>query len=303
MINMKSPNFKDYLFLIRLPNLFTLPSNILVGFAIASALTLTFTSFVQVLLLVTISIFLYCVGLVLNDLFDYNIDKKERPDRPLASGKISRKVAIVLVTIFSVIALSLSLLVSVPTFGISLVLIALIFGYDKYLKNTQAGPFTIAAARVMNVMLGTSVSFNNIDSFPQFVILVFVLTITFVYVSLIGFISKYEVQGFSENIKLYLIPVIIAGIISSIMLFTFIGFFKYESLIILALFLFIMTKAVYRIQKKDSIGIQQCIQKMIMSIIVLDSTYLSGIRGVEVGLAVLLLIAPLLILSRKMYMT
>ena len=60
---MKSPNFKDYLLLIRLPNLFTLPSNILVGFAIASALTLTFTSFVQVLLLVTISIFLYCVGL------------------------------------------------------------------------------------------------------------------------------------------------------------------------------------------------------------------------------------------------
>jgi 4-hydroxybenzoate polyprenyltransferase len=300
---MKSPNFKDYLLLIRLPNLFTLPSNILVGFAIASALTLTFTSFVQVLLLVTISIFLYCVGLVLNDLFDYNIDKKERPDRPLASGKISRKVAIVLVTIFSVTALSLSLLVSVLTFGISLVLIALIFGYDKYLKNTQAGPFTIAAARVMNVMLGTSASFNSIDSFPQFVILVFVLTITFVYVSLIGFISKYEVQGFSENIKLYLIPVIIAGIISSIMLFTFIGFFKYESLIILALFLFIMVKALYRIQKKDSIGIQQCIQKMIMSIIVLDSTYLSGIRGLEVGLPVLLLTAPLLILSRKMYMT
>jgi 4-hydroxybenzoate polyprenyltransferase len=300
---MKSPNFKDYLLLIRLPNLFTLPSNILVGFAIASALTLTFTSFVQVLLLVTISIFLYCVGLVLNDLFDYNIDKKERPDRPLASGKISRKVAIVLVTIFSVTALSLSLLVSVLTFGISLVLIALIFGYDKYLKNTQAGPFTIAAARVMNVMLGTSASFNSIDSFPQFVILVFVLTITFVYVSLIGFISKYEVQGFSENIKLYLIPVIIAGIISSIMLFTFTGFFKYESLIILALFLFIMVKALYRIQKKDSIGIQQCIQKMIMSIIVLDSTYLSGIRGLEVGLPVLLLTAPLLILSRKMYMT
>jgi len=300
---MKSPNFKDYLLLIRLPNLFTLPSNILVGYAIASALTLTFTSFVQVLLLVTISIFLYCVGLVLNDLFDYNIDKKERPDRPLASGKVSRNVAIVLVTIFSVIALSLSLLVSVPTFGISLVLIALIFGYDKYLKNTQAGPLTIAAARVMNVMLGTSASFNNIDNFPQFVILVFVLTITFVYVSLIGFISKYEVQGFSENIKLYLIPVIIAGIISSIMLFTFIGFFKYESLIILALFLFIMAKVVYRIQMKDSIGIQQCIQKMIMSIIVLDSTYLSGIRGLEVGLAVLLLMAPLLILSRKMYMT
>jgi 4-hydroxybenzoate polyprenyltransferase len=300
---MKSSNFKDYLLLIRLPNLFTLPSNILVGFAITSALTVTLTSLVQVLLLVTISIFLYCIGLVLNDLFDYNIDKKERPTRPLASGKISRKVAIVLVTIFTVIALCLSLLVSVPTFGISLVLISLIFGYDKYLKNTQAGPFTIAAARVMNVTLGTSASLNNIDSFPQFAILVFVLTITFVYVSLIGFISKYEVQGFSKNIKLYLIPVVIVGIISSIILFTLSGFFKYESLIILVLFAFIMAKAAYRIHKKDSIGIQQSVEKMIMSIIVLDSTYLSGIRGLEVGLAILLLIVPLLILSRKMYMT
>jgi 4-hydroxybenzoate polyprenyltransferase len=300
---MKSSNFKDFLLLIRLPNLFTLPSNILVGFAIASALTLTFTSLVQVLLLVTISISLYCVGLVLNDLFDYNIDKKERPTRPIASGRISRKVAIVLVTIFTAIALCLSLLVSVPTFGISLVLISLIFGYDKYLKNTQAGPFTIAAARVMNVTLGTSASLNNIDSFPQFAIMVFVLTITFVYVSLIGFISKYEIQGFSKNIKPYLIPAVIAGIISLIILFTLIGFFKYEALIILVLFAFIMAKAVYRIHKKDSKGIQQSVEKMIMSIIVLDSTYLSGITGVEVGLAVLLLIVPLLILSRKMYMT
>jgi 4-hydroxybenzoate polyprenyltransferase len=212
-------------------------------------------------------------------------------------------VAIVLVTIFTAIALSLSLLVGVPTFGISLVLISLIFGYDKYLKNTQAGPFTIAAARVMNVTLGTSASLNNIDSFPQFAIMVFVLTITFVYVSLIGFISKYEIQGFSKNIKPYLIPAVIAGIISLIILFTLIGFFKYEALIILVLFAFIMAKAVYRIHKKDSKGIQQSVEKMIMSIIVLDSTYLSGIRGLEVGLAVLLLIVPLLILSRKMYMT
>jgi predicted AlkP superfamily pyrophosphatase or phosphodiesterase len=168
-----------------------------------------------------------------------------------------------------------------------LVLISLIFGYDKYLKNTQAGPFTIAAARVMNVTLGTSASLNNIDSFPQFAILVFVLTITFVYVSLIGFISKYEIQGFSKNIKLYLISVVIAGIISLIILFTLIGFFKYEALIILVLFAFIMVKAAYRIHKKDSIGIQQSVEKMIMSIIVLDSTYLSGIRGLEVGLAVI----------------
>jgi 4-hydroxybenzoate polyprenyltransferase len=298
---MQKPNFKDYLILVRVPNLFTLPSNILVGFVIASSLSMT--SYGQVLLLVTISILLYCVGVILNDLYDYNIDKKERPNRPLASGKITRRAAVFLVVTFSILALALSLIVSTPTFVISSILIALIFGYDKYLKNTQAGPFTIAAARVMNVMLGTSIGLGNIIAFPQFVILSFVLAITFVYVCLIGFVSRYEVHGFAKNIKLFLIPVIIIAIILLIVFFVFMGFFTYESLIILTIFSIIMAKTFYNIHKKDSVGIQQIVRNMILSIIVLDSTFLTGIRGVEIGVAVLVLLAPLLILSRKMYMT
>jgi UbiA prenyltransferase family len=298
---MQRPNFKDYLILVRLPNLFTLPSNILVGFVIASSLSMT--SYVQVLLLVTISILLYCVGVILNDLYDYNIDKKERPDRPLASGKITRRAAVSLVIAFSILALALSLIVSTPTFVISSILIALIFGYDRYLKNKQAGPFIISAARVMNVMLGASIGFSNIVGSPQFVILSFVLAITFVYVSLIGFVSRYEVHGFAKNLKLFLIPAIIITIIFLIILFSIMGFFKYESLITLSIFSFIMATTFYNIHKKDSVGIQQIVRNMILSIIVLDSTYLSGIRGVEVGVTVLVLLAPLLILSRKMYMT
>lgn len=298
---MKKPNFRDYLILVRLPNLFTLPSNILVGFVIVS--TLTQTTYVQVLLLVTISILHYCVGIILNDLCDFNIDKKERPYRPLPSGKISRKIAISLVTIFSFLALTLSLIVGIPTLVISSILFAIIFGYDRYLKNTWAGPFTIASARVMNIMLGVSVNFNSASSNPQFVILTFVLAITFVYVSLIGYMSRYEIHGFSNNVKLFLTPAIIAMIISSIILFTLTGFFKYDSLVILALFSFIMFMTFHKIHKKDSLGIQQIIQNMILSIIVLDSTFLSGIRGIEIGLIVLVLLVPLLVFAKKMYMT
>lgn len=303
MIIVKNISIKNYLLLIRLPNLFTLPSNILLGFILASTFTLTISSIIQILMLVTISTLLYCVGLILNDLFDYEIDRKERPNRPIVSGKISRKIAIIIVTVFTAIALTLSLLVSVTTFSISVLLLAIIFGYDKYLKNTNAGPFTIAAARLTNVILGTSANINNIDNFPQNIILVFVLTITFVYVSLIGFLSRYEVQGFSVNIRTYLIPVTIAGIVSSILIFNLIGLFKYESLLILALFSYIMIRAIYNIHKKDSAGIQQTIQRMILSIIVLDSIFLTGIAGLSAGLPVLILLAPLVILARKMYMT
>lgn len=300
---MNSCNFKNYLLLIRLPNLFTLPSNIILGFVLVSTFTMTITSVIQILMLVTISILLYCVGLVLNDLFDYEVDKKERPNRPLASGKISKKAAMILVTILAAISLILSLLVSVTTFSISVLLLVIIFGYDKYLKNTQAGPFTIAAARVGNIILGTTVSISNIENFPQNFLLIFILTITFVYVSLIGFLSRYEVQGFSVKIRSYLIPSIIAGIIFSIVIFNLIGLLKYQSLLILALFSFIMAKTIYRIHNKDSTGIQQAIKQMILSIIVLDSTFLTGIAGLEIGLPVLILLAPLLVLAKKMYMT
>lgn len=303
MIGVKNSNFKNYLLLIRLPNLFTLPSNILVGFILVSSFTLTITSVIQVLTLVTISIFLYCVGLVLNDIFDYEIDKRERPNRPLASDKISRKIAIIMVAIFTAIALILSLLVNVTTFSISLLLLIIIFGYDKYLKNTSVGPFTIAAARVTNVILGTTANIGSVDNFPQNIQLVFILIITFVYVSAIGFLSRYEVHGFSENIRSYLIPITIAGIVSSILVFNVVGFFKYESLLILTLFSVIMGKAMYNIHKKNSIGIQKTIQLMILSIIVLDSVFLTGIAGLIVGLPILILLAPLLILARKMYMT
>lgn len=300
---MKNVSIKDYLVLVRLPNLFTLPSNILVGMATVSSLAFTLTSFTQFLLLVTISVLLYCVGIVLNDLYDFEIDKKERPNRPLPSGKISRRSAIVLVAIFLTVALILSLQVSFSTLVISSILFSVIFGYDKYLKNTHAGPFTIASARVMNILLGTSVSLRSVDSYSQIVTLTFVLIITFVYVSLIGFISRYEVHGFSDNTKLLLPLAIVATVISSIILFSLMGFFKLESLIILSLFSFIMIISFSRIYRRDSGRTQQIVRNMILSIIVLDSTFLTGIIGIELGLVVLTLMAPLLVLANKMYMT
>ena len=303
MVSMKKISIKDYLILVRLPNLFTLPSNILVGMATVSSLSFTITSLSQFFLLVTISVLLYCVGIVLNDLYDFDIDKKERPNRPLPSGRISRKSAITLVVVFSSIALILSLLVGIPALLISSILLLVIFGYDKYLKNTRVGPSTVAFARVLNILLGANVSFGSIDTSTQIVTLTCVLVITFAYVSLIGFMSRHEVHGFSDNTKLFLPPVIIGIIISSLIVSSLMGFFKLESLIILSLFSAIMIFSFRRNYSRDPRRTQQIIQNMILSIIVLDSTFLTGIIGIELGLVVLTLAGPLLLLAKKMYMT
>src|SRR5918912_2081091 len=87
----RQPLLEDYLRLIRLPNLFTVPSNILVGYL--ALITPFHIDVLQLLLLATSSILLYASGLIFNDYFDIQTDLMERPYRPLPSGKISKRTA------------------------------------------------------------------------------------------------------------------------------------------------------------------------------------------------------------------
>ena len=72
---------RNYLLLIRLPNTFTVPPDILVGYFVlghqdsADALSLP--------LLIVSSVLLYISGIVFNDLFDLEEDKIDSPNRPL----------------------------------------------------------------------------------------------------------------------------------------------------------------------------------------------------------------------------
>jgi hypothetical protein len=56
-------------------------------------------------------------------------------------------------------------------------------------------------------------------------------------------------------------------------------------------------------QANISREIQHKIKTMILSIVVLDSIFLSGLVGIYAGFAVLLLIIPPILLGRKLYVT
>ncbi len=82
-----TPKFKAWLQLARISNLPTVFSNVLVGAAMAS--TSHAPDWPRVLLTIAGASFFYIGGMALNDLMDRDIDRVERPQRPIPSGTLS----------------------------------------------------------------------------------------------------------------------------------------------------------------------------------------------------------------------
>ncbi|MCO6457924.1 MAG: UbiA family prenyltransferase, partial [Pirellulaceae bacterium] len=75
----------DYLRLLRIPNVFTAVADVTMGFLVVHGGLQPWPAFAC---LVAASCLLYLAGMVLNDVFDIEVDRRERPERPLPSGRI-----------------------------------------------------------------------------------------------------------------------------------------------------------------------------------------------------------------------
>src|SRR5437870_135185 len=88
---------RTYAQLVRLPNVFTALADICLGAVAALAATGgSGASWWSFLLLLLCSACLYCAGMVWNDVFDIEQDRRERPFRPIPSGRVSRRAAMLL---------------------------------------------------------------------------------------------------------------------------------------------------------------------------------------------------------------
>src|SRR6266581_4496360 len=98
-------SLKPYLQLVRLPNVFTAAADSLAGWLLVRG------SFVEpgrwVPLILT-SMSVYAAGIALNDVFDVELDRVERPGRPLPSGRVSIRFAKGLAVFLLAIGLVLS---------------------------------------------------------------------------------------------------------------------------------------------------------------------------------------------------
>jgi hypothetical protein len=154
--SLRAGSLQGWLELVRPPNLFTVPGDILAGVALAGLGT------GKVLLLVPAiftSLLLYASGLILNDYMDRHIDARERPTRPIPSGRVGAAQACAASLVLMGTAVLLALLTGMIQFWVMTgMLSGLILLYNSAARRI---PFTGFAAmglcRGCNVLLGASV--------------------------------------------------------------------------------------------------------------------------------------------------
>jgi 4-hydroxybenzoate polyprenyltransferase len=278
--------FKEYLQLVRLPGIFTAFSNVLIGYFFSFSFN---SEIIFLPYLLATSGMLFCSGMIFNDYFDYNLDKKERSFRPLPSGKISKQNALLIGFIFLILANISASFLGFDSLIISLILSCIILFYNLKLKSISfLGIFNLSVIRMLNILLG----FSIIDISFEFIQYLFPLGIFIVGISIL---AKNETKS---NVVIYkkLNKIIIAITITSVSILV-INNFQFESLLFLGLFSFL---SVYSLFFKK---IQNQITFQLLLIILLDSILISFFVPLQFSILVSLLILPAYIISKKLYLT
>ncbi|MFG2868370.1 SCO3242 family prenyltransferase [Streptomyces sp. NPDC048338] len=137
--------------LLRVSALFTVPGDALAGAAAAGMRPNRRT-----LLAAGASLCLYEAGMTLNDWADRDEDARDRPHRPLPSGRITPRAALTASVALTAAGLGLAARAGRPSLVVATTLAATVWSYDLRLKHTPAGPAAMAAARGLDLLLGAT---------------------------------------------------------------------------------------------------------------------------------------------------
>jgi 4-hydroxybenzoate polyprenyltransferase len=102
-----------------------------------------------VIILSVIISLLYMAGMVLNDLVDVKIDKEQRPERPIASGHISPRAALIFIVVLFAAAFVLLQMYFGHCIYLAMLLAAMIVLYDLTHKRFSCSVVFMACCRAL----------------------------------------------------------------------------------------------------------------------------------------------------------
>lgn len=154
----------SWLALVRVPNLLTVPGDVLAGAVLVSASD--GLSEPALLWAVLAGLGFYMAGLVMNDLVDRATDLRERPDRPLPSGRVSPAAARGAMLALLALALMASFAGGPWMGGVGVLLGLSIIAYNLRARAYRiTGALVMGACRAFNLLLGMAAA-GALDTWP-----------------------------------------------------------------------------------------------------------------------------------------
>lgn len=302
---------RSFLQLCRAPNVFTAAADVLMGYLFTHT---DLEPWAVSLLLIAASCLFYTAGMVLNDVFDFEIDARERPGRPLPSGRISARLATWLGAELLLVGGALAWLAS--SFSgqyrgglVAMALVAAVLLYDRWLKRTPLGPLGMGACRFLNVLLGMSAA-ESPWATGHFLVAagigVFIVGVTW--------FARTEVET-SNRWQLVLSTLVIAAGLTLLACFPRLAdnlpdvsrpkFAQMDRWPYLwaVIGLLIGSRCVRAIAEPTPQRVQAAVKSCIFSLIVLDGVICFSVRGVGWAMVIFALLVPMILLGRWIYST
>lgn len=188
-----------YLRLTRPANIVTAIADILAGIAVSGAAILLIwpelavgprPGFASWVWLCVATIGLYGGGVAFNDVFDAELDRVERPERPIPSGIVPLRNAAIMAGALLLIGVIAAWQVSLLSGLIALAVAILCILYDAWGKHQSIfGPINMGLCRTGNLLLGVSIVPEMVETYW------YLGLIPLVYIAAITMISRGEVHG------------------------------------------------------------------------------------------------------------
>src|SRR5690554_298019 len=297
-----------YLRLTRPANVVTAIADILAGIAVSGAALVLFSpetvsdrsvEFSSWLWLCLSTIGLYGGGVAFNDVFDAELDRVERPERPIPSGIVPLRNAAVMASLLLLMGVVAAWQVSFLSGMIAIVVAFLCVLYDAWGKHQLIfGPINMGLCRTGNLLLGISI-------IPGMVAMNWYLgLIPLVYIAAITMISRGEVHGDNKSalqggLAMYALIVLVLVALSFT---TPVPFWQVlPFLVLLCYMIFPPLLQALKAPKPQLIG--KSVKAGVISQIVVNSALSSMFAGWQFGVLVVLLLPLSLWIARKFAVT
>ncbi|HMP77800.1 MAG TPA: UbiA family prenyltransferase [Kiritimatiellia bacterium] len=146
----------DWLRLLRAPNLLTVPGDPVAGCLLAAGAAAV--PDVRLVMVAVAAVLFYAGGLVMNDLVDRAVDQRERPQRPLAAGRIPVSAARVALAVCFVGGAALCAAAGGWVLAAGLLLMSAIAAYNLLHRAGPLAALLMGACRGLNVALGVALA-------------------------------------------------------------------------------------------------------------------------------------------------